>query len=33
MTSMVPIKHGKTDGIAAYVPKGIILKEMTAKTE
>jgi hypothetical protein len=33
MTSMVLLKHGKNDGIAVYVPKEIILKEMAAKIE
>jgi hypothetical protein len=30
MTSTVLLKHGKDDGIAVYVPKGTILKEMAA---
>jgi hypothetical protein len=33
MTSTVLLKHGKNDGIAVYVPKETILKEMAAKTE
>jgi hypothetical protein len=33
MTSTVLLKHGKNDGIAAYVPKKTILKEMAAKIE
>jgi hypothetical protein len=33
MTSTVPLKHGKNDGIAVYIPKEIILKEMTAIIE
>jgi hypothetical protein len=31
MTSMVLLKCGKNDGIAVYVPKETILKEMAAK--
>jgi hypothetical protein len=31
MTSMVLLKHGKNDGIAVYVPKETILKEMAAR--
>jgi hypothetical protein len=31
MTSTVLLKHGKNDGIAVYVPKETILKEMAAK--
>jgi hypothetical protein len=27
------LKHGKNDGIAVYIPKKIILKEMAAKIE
>jgi hypothetical protein len=30
MASTVLLKHGKTDGIAVYVPKETILKEMAA---
>jgi hypothetical protein len=34
MTSTVLLKHGRNDGrITVNVPKGIILKEMGAKTE
>jgi hypothetical protein len=33
MTSTVLLKHGKNDGIAAYVPKETVLKKMTAKIE
>jgi hypothetical protein len=33
MTSMVLLKHGKNDGIAVYIPKDTILKEMAAKIE
>jgi hypothetical protein len=33
MISMVLLKHGKDDGIAVYVPKETILKEMAAKIE
>jgi hypothetical protein len=33
MTSMVILKHGKQDGIAVYVPKGTILKDIAAKIE
>jgi hypothetical protein len=33
MTSTVLSKHGKNDGIAEYIPKGTILKEMAAKIE
>jgi hypothetical protein len=33
MTSMVLLKRGKTDGIAVYIPKESILKEMAAKIE
>jgi hypothetical protein len=28
---MVVLKHGKNDGIAVYIPKETILKEMAAK--
>jgi hypothetical protein len=31
MTSAALLKHGKNDGIALYVPKEIILKEMADK--
>jgi hypothetical protein len=31
MTSTVLLKRGKNDGIAVYVPKKTILKEMAAK--
>jgi hypothetical protein len=31
MTSTVLLKHGKNGGIAVYVPKETILKEMAAK--
>jgi hypothetical protein len=31
MTSTVVLKHGKNDGIAVYVLKETILKEMAAK--
>jgi hypothetical protein len=31
MTSTVLLKRGKHDGIAVYVPKETILKEMAAK--
>jgi hypothetical protein len=31
MTSTVLLKHGKNDGIAVYVPKETILKEMATK--
>jgi hypothetical protein len=33
MTSAVILKHGKNDGIAAYIPKETILKDMTSKIE
>jgi hypothetical protein len=33
MTSTVLLKRRKTDGIAVYIPKEIILKEMEAKIE
>jgi hypothetical protein len=33
MTSTVLLKHGKNDGIAMYIPKETILKEMAAKIE
>jgi hypothetical protein len=33
MTSMVLLMRGKKDGIAVYVPKETILKEMEAKIE
>jgi hypothetical protein len=33
MTSTVPLKRGKNDGIAIYVPKETILKVMAAKIE
>jgi hypothetical protein len=33
MTSTVLLKHRKNDGIAVYVPKETILKEMAAKIE
>jgi hypothetical protein len=33
MTSMVLLKRGKNDGIAVYVPKKTILKEMADKIE
>jgi hypothetical protein len=33
MTSMVLLKGTKYDGVAVYVPKEIILKEMAAKIE
>jgi hypothetical protein len=33
MTSTVLLKHAKNDGIAVYVPKETILKEMAAKIE
>jgi hypothetical protein len=33
MTSTVLLKHGKNYGIAVYIPKGAILKEMAAKIE
>jgi hypothetical protein len=33
MTSMVLLKKVKYDGIAVYVPKETILKEMAAKIE
>jgi hypothetical protein len=33
MTSMVLLKHRKNYGIAVYVPKEAILKEMAAKIE
>jgi hypothetical protein len=33
MTSIVLFKRGKNDGIAVYVPKETILKEMAAKIE
>jgi hypothetical protein len=33
MTSTVFLKRGKSDGIAVYVPKETILKEMAAKIE
>jgi hypothetical protein len=32
-TSMVLLKWGKNDGIAVYIPKETILKEMAAKIE
>jgi hypothetical protein len=33
VTSTVLLKRGKHDGIAVYVPKETILKEMAAKIE
>jgi hypothetical protein len=33
MTSTVPLKRGKNDGITVYVPKETILMEMAAKIE
>jgi hypothetical protein len=33
MTSTVLLKRGKNDGIAVYVPKETILKEMAANIE
>jgi hypothetical protein len=33
MTSTVRLKRGKGDGITVYIPKEIILKEMTDKIE
>jgi hypothetical protein len=33
MTSTVLLKCGKNDGTAVYIPKGTILKEMTAKID
>jgi hypothetical protein len=33
ITSTVLLKHGKNDGIAVYVPKETILKEMAVKIE
>jgi hypothetical protein len=33
MTSTVLLKYWKNDGIAVYIPKETILKEMTAKIE
>jgi hypothetical protein len=30
---MVLLKHGKNDGLAVYVPKETILKEMATKIE
>jgi hypothetical protein len=33
MTSTVILKHGKNDGIAVYIPKKTVLKEMAAKIE
>jgi hypothetical protein len=33
MTSTVLLKRGKNDGVAVYVPKGTILKDMAAKIE
>jgi hypothetical protein len=33
MASTVLLKHGKIYGIAMYIPKENILKEMTAKIE
>jgi hypothetical protein len=33
MTSMILLKHWKNDGIAAYIPKETVLKEMAAKME
>jgi nitrogen fixation protein len=33
MTSTVLLKRGKKDGIAVYVPKKAILKEIAAKIE
>jgi hypothetical protein len=33
MTSTVLLKRGQNDGIAVYVPKETILKEMAAKIE
>jgi hypothetical protein len=33
MISTVLLKCGKNDGIAAYIPKETILKEMAAKIE
>jgi hypothetical protein len=33
MTSTVLLESGKNDGIAVYVPKENILKEMAARTE
>jgi hypothetical protein len=29
----MPLMHGKNDGIAVYVPKETILKEMAAKID
>jgi hypothetical protein len=33
MTSTVLLKHGKNYGVAVYIPKETILKEMAAKIE
>jgi hypothetical protein len=33
MTSTVPLKHGKNNGIAVYIPKETTLKEMAVKIE
>jgi hypothetical protein len=33
MTSMALLKQGRNNGIAVYVPKETILKEMAAKIE
>jgi hypothetical protein len=33
VTSTVLLKCGENDGIAVYIPKETILKEMTAKIE
>jgi hypothetical protein len=33
MTSTVLLKCGKNDGIAVYIPKATLFKEMAAKTK
>jgi hypothetical protein len=33
MTSTVPLKRGKPDRVAVYIPKKTVLKEMAAKIE
>jgi hypothetical protein len=33
MTSTVLLKHGKNDGIAVYIPRETIFKEMAVKIE
>jgi hypothetical protein len=33
ITSVMLLKHGKNDGIAVYLPKETVLKEMAARIE